>query len=256
MKLLINGAGGRLGRAIAARASGRVEIVAGVDVVAAQNCAFPVYASLSDVPESAAADVMIDCSFHAAVGDVLAFAARRGLPLIVATTGHTGAEQALIAAAARGQPVFWAANLSLGISVLAELAATAAGLLHANYDIEIIEAHHNQKIDAPSGTALMLADAVDGGLPAPLTRITDRAPLRRPRERREMGIHSVRGGGIAGEHEIIFAGSAEVLRLRHTALSRDLFADGALAAAAYMAGKPAGLYNMKRMIGERLLQEP
>ena len=245
MNIIIHGANGKLGRAVADCAKGDIKIVAGVDVNKEAR-SFPVYGGLAEVKEKA--DAIIDCSFHTTVRDLLAGAKTMSLPVVIATTGHTEEEKAFIAEAAKGQPVFVSPNMSLGVNLLAQLAQVATELLHEAYDIEIVEAHHNKKADAPSGTALMLADSIKSKLPGGYSYAYDRTKVRAPREKAEIGIHSVRGGAIFGEHEIIFAGQGEVLRLSHSALSRTVFAEGALAAAQFMLGKPAGFYNMKDLI--------
>jgi 4-hydroxy-tetrahydrodipicolinate reductase len=170
------------------------------------------------------------------------------LPAVIATTGHTEEEKAFIIEASRHQPIFMSANMSLGINLLAELSQAATELLQDAFDIEIVESHHNKKADAPSGTALLLADAIKSKLRGTCSYMYDRTKKKSPREKAEIGIHSVRGGAIFGEHEVIFAGQGEVIRLSHSALSRSVFAEGALAAALFMLGKPAGFYNMKNLI--------
>ena len=245
MNVILYGANGKLCRAVGECAKGDIRVVAGVDVNEEER-AFPVYGGLLQVKEKA--DVIIDCSFHGAVRDLLGGAKTMSLPVVIATTGHTEEEKAFITEASRHQPIFMSANMSLGINLLAELAQAAAELLHEAFDIEIVEAHHNKKADAPSGTALMLADAIKSKLPETYGYAYDRTKKRAPREKAEIGIHSVRGGAIFGEHEIIFAGQGEVVRLSHSALSRSVFAEGALAAARFMLGKPAGFYNMKDLI--------
>ena len=245
MNVIIHGANGKLGRAIADCAKGAIKIIAGVDVNKDER-SFPVYGGLAEVKEKG--DVIIDCSFHSTVRDLLSGAKTMSLPTVIATTGHTEEEKAFIKEASKGQPIFMSANMSLGVNLLAELAQRATELLHEAYDIEIVEAHHNKKADAPSGTALMLADAIKSKLSGTYSYAYDRTKKKAPREKAEIGIHSVRGGAIFGDHEIIFAGQGEVLRLSHSALSRTVFADGALAAAMFMLGKPAGFYNMKDLI--------
>ncbi len=247
VRILLSGAMGRLGRAVrsASTGSGEYKIVAGIDVVpAAEN--IPIYAHPSDV--NVECDAIIDCSHHTAVGPLLKYALEKGIPTVICTTGHTEEETALIREAAKKIPIFYSRNMSVGINLLIELAKKAASILGSDYDIEIIEKHHNKKLDAPSGTALMIADAVADTVPYDAEYTYERESRREARKKNEIGISSVRGGTIVGEHEILFAGLDEVITISHSAASRDVFATGALRAAAYIAGKPAGSYDMSMMI--------
>ena len=235
-----------MGAAVAAAAEAAGDrIVAGVDVapVAAGN--YPVFHS----PEEfmGRADVMIDFSHHSALGALLAYAIRTGTPLVVCTTGHTEEELSAMRKAAEVAPIFFSRNMSLGINLLISLCRRAAATLGEDFDIEIIEKHHNQKLDAPSGTALMIADAIceEGG---EHPYVYDRHAVRRKRERGEIGLHAVRGGNIVGEHEVLFCGQNETVTLSHSAASREVFATGALRAARFMQGKGAGLYNMDDVV--------
>ncbi len=251
--ILLSGCGGRLGSAIVARADGLADyrIIAGVDRNAeavAPHLAFPVYADLSDVSE--AADVVVDCSHHTAVIPLLVFCRARHIPLVIATTGHTEEEIAAIKEAARVIPVLYSRNMSLGVNLLLDLVKRAAATLGEDFDIEIVEQHHNEKLDAPSGTALMLADAVRA-VREDAEYVYDRHAVRKKRDAKEIGIHSVRGGTIVGEHEVIFAGPQEVVRISHSAYSRDVFATGALRAAAFMAkNSRPGLYTMSDVVAD------
>jgi 4-hydroxy-tetrahydrodipicolinate reductase len=211
---------------------------------------FPVYKKLADAPNTANADVLIDFSHPSALPELLDYAKSRGLPVVVATTGYSEMEIAEIKKASEIVPVFFTFNMSLGINLLADLARKAAEVLGADFDIEIIEKHHNLKQDAPSGTALMLADAIEPALNYAPRFIYDRHNMRRARKKEEIGIHSVRGGNIVGEHEIIFAGTDEVITLSHSAGSKEVFAVGAFRAAQYIAAKKGGngLYTMKDLI--------
>ena len=251
--IILCGCGGRMGQAIvrAAAEDSTCRIVAGVDVNAgavAPVCSFPVYESISDFPGKA--DVIVDFSHHTALLSLTEYASATGTPLVVATTGHTEEERALMTKTAEQVALFFSGNMSIGINLLMELCRQAAATLGESFDVEIIEKHHNQKLDAPSGTALMLADAVAEER-AETEYVYDRHAVRKKRETREIGIHSIRGGTIVGEHEVIFAGNNETVTLTHTATSREIFANGALKAAAYLAGKPAGLYNMSDLINGR-----
>ena len=206
---------------------------------------YPVYHSIEEF--EGRADVMIDFSHHSALPALLAYATRTGTPLVVATTGHTEEELSQMRAAAQQAPIFFSRNMSLGINLLISLCRRAAATLGEDFDIEIIEKHHNQKLDAPSGTALMIADALcEDGTEHPY--VYDRHAERRKRARGEIGLHAVRGGTIVGEHEVLFAGKDECVTLSHSAASREVFATGALRAARFMVGKSAGLYNMDDVV--------
>ncbi|MBQ7541870.1 MAG: 4-hydroxy-tetrahydrodipicolinate reductase [Clostridia bacterium] len=249
MKILLCGALGKMGRTLAQIVSERedCEIVAGVDVHAG-DAAFPLYLSPAQVKEDA--DVLIDFSHPSALGGILEYAAARNMPVVLATTGYASEQITLIRKAAERIPVFFTANMSLGVNLLSELAKTAARVLGTSYDIEILEMHHNRKIDAPSGTALMLADEIASVLPEEPVYVFDRHAVRARRGKREIGIQSIRGGTIVGEHEILFCGTDEVVKLSHSAGSKAVFASGAVNAAAFMVGKPAGLYSMHDLVKE------
>ncbi len=249
--ILVSGCGGRLGSAIAARVedSADCRIVSGVDIQAeavASRFPFPVVSSLEEV--SAAVDVVIDCSHHTAVVPLLAYCKARHIPAVIATTGHTDEEVEAIREASRVIPVLYSRNMSLGINLLLDLVKRATATLGMDFNIEIVEQHHNQKLDAPSGTALMLADAAKS-VREDSTYVYDRHAVRQKRDENETGTHSVRGGTIVGEHEVTFAGPDEVIRISHSAYSRDVFATGAVHAALFLAKTTApGLYTMSDMI--------
>ena len=250
MKILLSGYTGRMGRAIieavADDNNNDLEIVAGVAIDPAPiNLAFPVFFNQADY--SGELDIIIDFSHHSAIDALLAYAEEKNKPIVIATTGHTPEELELINKSAEKIAIFKSANMSLGVNLIAELAKKAAVLLKDNFDIEIIEKHHNQKLDAPSGTALLIADEISSVLDD-CEYIYDRHNVRKTRDKRELGLHAVRGGTIIGEHEIIFAGANELISLSHSAQSREMFAMGALAAARFIADKPAGLYSMKDLI--------
>ena len=251
--IILCGCGGKMGQAIIrATADSKVcRIVAGVDINAdavAPACSFPVYGTISEFPGKA--DVIVDFSHHTALLPLTEYAKATGTPLVVATTGHTEEERAIMDQTAEKVAVFFSGNMSIGINLLIELCRQAAATLGESFDVEIIEKHHNQKLDAPSGTALMIADALCEERDE-TEYVYDRHSVRQKRDPKEIGIHSVRGGTIVGEHEVIFAGNNETVTLTHTATSREIFANGALKAAAYLAGKPAGLYNMSDLINGR-----
>lgn len=246
--IILCGCGGRMGKAITAAAVGDYDIVAGVDINAsslAAACSFPVYESIFDFPGKA--DAIIDFSHHSALPSLLQYAKKTHTPLVIATTGHTEEELALMKQASEEIAVFFSGNFSIGINLIINLAKQAARTLGADFDIEIIEKHHNKKLDAPSGTALMLANSIAEEREES-EYVYDRHNVRKARESKEIGIHAVRGGTIVGEHEVIFAGTNEVVTISHSAASREIFATGALRASAYIAKKSTGLYNMSDLI--------
>lgn len=222
-------------------------IAAGVDLFADSAAAFPAYTNIADVQEDA--DVIIDFSHPSLLTPILSYAAQKGgIPAVLCTTGYSAEQVEALKTAAQTQPVFYSRNMSLGINLLIELSKKAAKVLGDQFDIEIIEKHHNQKIDAPSGTALMLADAIASVRDGETQYVYDRHAQRKKREKSEIGLHAVRGGTIVGEHEVVFAGNHEVITLSHSAQSKELFATGAVNAAVYMCGKGPGLYDMSDMI--------
>lgn len=246
MKVLICGVGGRMGREVAALAlkgCRGAEAVAGFDILPVDTLEFPSYTEWSAVRETP--DCIIDFSHHAGTVAMLAFAAERGIPVVLATTGHTEEEQAAIRAAAERIPVFFSANMSVGVALLCELAKKTAKAL-PDAEIEIIEKHHNRKLDAPSGTALLLAEAI--------RTVRTKAKLifgrygQGKRDPEEIGIHAIRMGNIVGDHEIIVGTDTQTITLRHEAHSRSLFAEGAVSAAEFLIRQKAGLYNMQDLL--------
>ena len=253
IQMILCGCGGRMGQAMfrAANEGKDIQIVAGVDINAdaiAPTSPFPVYQAIGEFPGKA--DVIVDFSHHSALPSLLSYATETGTPLVVATTGHTDEEKAMMREAASRVAIFSSGNMSIGINLLIELCRNAAATLGEGFDVEIIEKHHNQKLDAPSGTALMIAEGIRQEREA-TEYVYDRHSVRKARSREEIGIHSIRGGTIVGEHEVLFAGNNEMITLSHTATSREIFATGALRAAIYLAGKDAGLYNMSDLINGR-----
>ena len=245
MKILLNGCLGRMGRAITTMAADRgLTVVAGVDRVSGE-AAYPVCTALTDCP---AADVVIDFSSPTALAEELAYVTAHKLPLVLCTTGLSAEQIEAVKAAAQQVPIFFSSNMSLGVAVLSALTKKAAAVLGDTYDIEIVEMHHNQKLDAPSGTALMLADAAKAGLSFEPEYTYDRHTRRQKRDKKEIGIASLRGGTVVGEHSVYFAGEQETIVLSHSAQSRSVFASGALAAAGFLVGKPAGLYTMEDIL--------
>lgn len=245
--IIIYGAGGKMGHVVAelAEQSAECRVVAGVDAINKASAGFPVYDKLSEVKEHA--DVVIDFSHPSCLGDILSYCSEKSVSAVLCTTGYSEEQVEKIKAAASASPIFYSRNMSLGINLLIELAKKAAAVF-GDFDIEIIEKHHNQKIDAPSGTALMIADALNAENGEKYEYVYDRHTERKKREKNEIGLHAVRGGTIVGEHEVIFAGAQETLSISHSAQSKELFANGAVKAAAFMKGKPAGLYDMSDLI--------
>ena len=246
-KIILCGANGKMGHVIQSVVAGRddCEIVAGVDINT-ESSGFPVYSTFGEIKETA--DVIIDFSNPALLDSMLAFSEDKKIPVVIATTGYDDKQKKQIEKASEKCAVFFTYNMSMGINLLANLAKKATEVLGSDFDIEIVEKHHNQKIDAPSGTALMLADAICEEIDKPVKYEYDRHSKREKRTKNEIGMHSVRGGTIVGEHEIIFAGRDEIITLSHSARSKEIFAVGAVNAAVFMAGKSNGLYSMKDMI--------
>jgi len=249
LKIIISGCNGHMGRVVESlcNADPQVEVVAGFDILGSNDRSFPICTSPSQF--SGQADAVIDFSSPAALDGLLEFAKTTKTPLVLATTGYSPEQIAQIGAAALEVPIFRSANMSLGINVLIELVKKAANVLGDSYDIEIVERHHRRKVDAPSGTALMIADAAASACGHETEYVYERNSVRRPRDKKEIGISAVRGGTIVGEHEIIFAGHDEVMEIKHTALSREIFAQGAVEAAKFMSGITApGLYDMSQLV--------
>ena len=239
LKILLSGACGRMGRQVAALAGdAQAVIIAGVDVHPEQGASFPVYPAFSLVQEEA--DVLVDFSRPEGLSALLPYARARKMPVVLAATGYNEADLAAIRDAAGEIPIFRSANLSLGVYVLKALSRQAAPLL-PGFDIEIVEKHHNQKIDAPSGTALMLYDAVQHPGNQPVFGRNGRTQKREPNE---IGIHAIRGGTVAGQHEVGFYGPGESLLITHAAQDRSIFARGALRAAHFIRGQAPGEYDM------------
>lgn len=248
LRIILNGCAGRMGRVIGSMAanSDSMEIAAGIDVAMPDDLSFPVFNKPSDC--SIDADVVIDFSHPSAFEDITAYCIDKNLPLVVATTGLSQNQLDSLDEIASHIPVFFSANMSMGINLLIELAKTASAFTEGMFDIEIIEKHHNQKLDAPSGTAIAIADGINEALSKPKTPVYDRTGYRLKRSENEMGIHAVRGGTIVGEHMVLLAGPDEIIEIQHKAMSRDIFASGALKAAGFLYGKPTGMYSMKDII--------
>ena len=250
IKVIVSGCNGKMGSVVTriAAEDKLTEIVAGFDINTENNYGYSVYANPDDFADRA--DVIIDFSHPLMLEKSLAYAVKSKTPIVVATTGLNDEQKKALYEASKDIPVFFSANMSVGVNLIIELAQKAAKSLEEKFDIEIIEKHHNRKIDAPSGTAIAIADAINSSLKVEKEYIYDRHNNRQKRDVSELGIHSIRGGTIVGEHEVIFAGDDEIIEIKHTALSRDIFAQGAVTAAKYICGKDAGFYDMKKMLSE------
>lgn len=249
-KIIMSGINGRMGKAIEemCKNSDSFEIVSGIDVNLGVPHAFPTVSGVDELDVKA--DVIVDFSHHSASKSLCDYAVKTSTPIVLCTTGYTDEELENIKEASEKVAVFRSGNMSVGINLLIELAKKAASVL-SDFDCEIIEMHHNQKLDAPSGTALMIADGIKT-VRENSEYVYDRTQYRKKREHNEIGIHSVRAGSIVGEHEVIFGGRNENVTIRHSALSREVFADGALRAAAFLKGKGAGMYNMSNVLSDIL----
>ena len=251
-EIILNGYLGKMGRVIINSVLQREDciIVAGVDGFSDgtdSSFDFPVFSKIEDVDIHA--DVIVDFSHPSVLNGVLKYAVEKKLPVVIATTGLTETQTDDIHAAADVIPIFYTANMSIGVNLLCELAKKVASILYPDFNIEIIEQHHNQKLDAPSGTALMIANEISSVLDEPIEYEYDRHLKREKRPQNEIGIHSVRAGTIVGEHEVIFGGKDEILKISHTAMSKEIFATGALNSAIFIKDKDPGMYSMKEMIG-------
>lgn len=250
VKVIMHGCNGRMGQMISqiAKEDTDIEIVAGIDIVNNKDNYYPVYMSLADCKESA--DVVIDFGNAKAVDALLDYCVSTRTGVVLCTTGLSEEQLARVEDVSNRIPVLKSANMSLGINVLLKvLKENSKVLKDAGYDIEIVEKHHRMKLDAPSGTALALADAVQEGCESNLDYVYGRSERRMQRPDDEIGISAVRGGTIVGDHDVIFAGQDEVLTFSHTAYSRAIFAKGAIAAAKFLYGKPADYYTMADVIG-------
>ncbi len=240
MNIIVHGSTGRMGRKLQ-------ELLAGSathTMVAAVSPEEEILKTLNDY--QGAAELIIDFSFHGAVYDLLDYAEAKNLPVVIATTGHTAEEKARIAEAAKKIPVFYSGNMSVGVALLVRLAKLTAQTF-PNAEIEIIETHHDQKLDAPSGTALMIADGIKSVKPEATYNMGRSGQAKRTKE--EIGIHAIRIGNVVGVHEVLVSTGTQTITLKHEAHDRMLFAEGAVAAAEYLLGKAAGLYNMETMLG-------
>ena len=246
-KVIITGCSGKMGASLINSAANRddIEIVGGVDIVEPKNAEFEYAKSFSEL--NCKADVIVDFSNPTVLDSMLEYAVEKNIPVVICTTGYSEEQKKKIFAASEKIAVFYSGNMSLGINLIIELAKKAAAVFGDSFDVEIVEQHHNQKLDAPSGTALMIADAISE-VKTDAEYVYDRHSYRKKRDKKEIGIHSVRGGNIVGEHEVIFAGQDEVLTISHSAHSKTVFAVGALNAAVYLKNKGAGMYNMSDLL--------
>ncbi|SEF71212.1 dihydrodipicolinate reductase [Caloramator fervidus] len=249
MRILLHGCNGKMGQVLTRIISQMedIKVVCGVDKNPEKfNNPYPVYDSLEKVKEKV--DVLIDFSNHSALDSILKFGLDNKVPLVICTTGFSKEEKDKIKEASKNIPILNSANMSIGINLITKILNQIAPILYEDFDIEIIEKHHNQKLDSPSGTALMLADAINSSLNNKLEYVYGRHSKTDKRKKQELGIHAIRGGAIVGEHSVIFAGYGEVIEINHTALSRDVFAYGAIKGAKFIIGKEAGLYTMNDVI--------
>lgn len=248
-KIIMRGCNGKMGQTISALAAEdkEVEIVAGIDLWDDGHNPYPVFETLELC--NVAADCIIDFSQAARVEELLDYCGRKKMPCVLCTTGLSEAQLKQVEETTKSAAILRSANMSLGINLMLQLLKKAADVLApAGFDIEIVEKHHNLKLDAPSGTALALADSVNEELGGGYEYVYDRSGRRERRPQKEIGISAVRGGTIVGDHDVIFAGADEVVTFSHTAYSRAVFGKGALQAAKFLAGKPAGMYDMSNVI--------
>lgn len=249
INMIMHGCNGAMGQVITglAKDDEEIEIVAGIDIRTEQLSTYPVFTSLEACTEKA--DVIVDFASAKAVESLLEYSAAHRIPVVLCTTGLTEEQLKKVEEASRHTAILRSANMSLGVNVLLKLVKEAAqALAGAGFDIEVLEKHHNQKVDAPSGTALALADSINEAMDNSYHYVLDRSQRREKRDKHEIGIQSIRGGSIVGEHDVIFAGKDEVITFNHTAYSKAIFAKGALQAAKYLAGREPGYYTMADVI--------
>ena len=250
VKIIMHGCNGKMGQVITGivAADKDAEIVAGIDIVDNRQNPYPVFTNIDDC--NVEADVIIDFASAKAIDKLLDYVETRKIPVVLCTTGLSEEQLARVEEVSKKVAVLKSANMSLGINTLFKVLKSVSPLLaEAGFDIEIVEKHHHFKVDAPSGTALALGDAINESLPEKYEYKFDRSQDRIPRPKNEIGFSSVRGGTIVGEHDVIFAGRDEVITFSHTAYSKSVFAKGAVEAAKFLKGQPAGHYTMKEVIG-------
>lgn len=248
-KVIMHGCNGHMGKVISELVAkdDAIEIVAGIDLNTEENFGYPVFANIMDCDVEA--DAIIDFSVAVAVDALLDFVKEKGIPVVLCTTGLSDEQLAKVGEVSKDVAVLKSANMSLGINTLMKLLKMATEVLaDRGYDIEIVEKHHNQKLDAPSGTALALADVINETKDNRYEYVYDRSQKREKRADNEIGISAVRGGTIVGQHDVIYAGTDEVIEIQHTAYSKAVFAKGAIDAAKFLAGKGPGMYDMSDVI--------
>lgn len=250
VNIILCGSNGKMGNAVINAVNKRTDcqISCGVDAFGKNTHDFVTYKSFSEINEKF--DVIIDFSNPACLDDMLSYALTNKVPAIICTTGFSVEQISKINEASKIIPIFYSGNMSLGVNLLIELAKKATKVLGNDFDIEVVEKHHNLKVDAPSGTALMIADGISEELEKEPQYVYDRHNYRKKRASNEIGIHSIRGGTIVGEHDVIFAGHDEVITISHQAQSKELFAIGAINASVFIVNKEAGMYNMSDMLSE------
>lgn len=249
-RIIMHGCNGKMGQVITGicKEDDSVNIVAGIDVMDNRDNGYPVFTDIEACDVEA--DVIVDFAAAVAVDKLLKYAEDKNIPVVLCTTGLSPEQLSKVSQVSEKVAILKSANMSLGINTIMKLLKDAIGVFGpAGYDVEIVEKHHNLKVDAPSGTALALADSINEASNNQYEYIYDRSQTRNKRDKRELGISAVRGGTIVGEHEVIFAGIDEVIEIKHTAYSKSVFAKGAVEAAKFLAGKPAGMYNMSDVIG-------
>lgn len=249
VRAIMHGCNGKMGQVISGlvKNDAEIEFVAGVDAYMGISNTYPVFESIEKCDVKA--DVIIDFSNAKAVDNLLDYCVEKQVPVVLCTTGLSEEQLAKVEEASKKVAVLKSANMSLGVNLLMKILKDAAKVLApAGYDIELVEKHHNLKVDAPSGTALALADSINEAMDNEYTYVYDRSQVREKRSQKEIGISAVRGGTIVGDHEVIFAGTDEVIEFKHTAYSKAVFGKGAVEAAKFLAGKPAGRYDMSNVI--------
>ena len=249
-RIIMHGCNGKMGQVITGicKEDSNVEIVAGIDVIDNKDNGYPVFTDIDACDVEA--DVIVDFAAAVAVDKLLNYAEAKSIPVVLCTTGLSPEQLNRVSQVSEKVAILKSANMSLGINTIMKLLKDAIAVFGpAGYDVEIVEKHHNLKVDAPSGTALALADAINEASNNQYEYIYDRSQTRNKRDKKELGISAVRGGTIVGEHEVLFAGIDEVIEIKHTAYSKSVFAKGAVEAAKFLAGKPAGMYNMSDVIG-------
>jgi 4-hydroxy-tetrahydrodipicolinate reductase len=247
IKIILNGCSGKMGKVVSESIKNfpTLSIVAGIDKFNSTATAFPVFSNILDC--NVDGNVLLDFSRPDSLQNILEFGKKNKMPLVLCTTGFSEEQLAMISDFSKIIPIFRSANMSLGINVINNILKKVSRMLYDDFDIEIIEKHHNQKVDSPSGTALLLANTIKASIPEDTILVNGREGIAK-REHKEIGIHSIRGGGIVGDHEIIFAGLGETIEIKHSAISREVFAIGALKACTFIYGKSPDLYSMEDMI--------